>query len=323
MFISVVIPTHFRPTKLEKLLDSLVNQTYPKENFEVIVVPSSNDSGLEIVNQFNNSLDLVVSPIPSDPYKGKSPSLKRNHGVSVSRGEWIAFTDDDCVADSKWLENISNHISDDISGIEGLVRIPEPDAPTLTYKGIKRLSTPGGYQTCNIAYNKIDFLNADGFDLTFPFYLEDTDLGWSILEQGGKIIFADDVIIEHPVPISEPERLISGAKRTALLVYFYKKHPNYYKDYKIQTFRFSYRIYLLIYLAILISLLTLNSFGILVSTVLLLFLLSAHLIKMFWNCSFTVEEITKTALYTLAIPIISLIYLFKGIIRYRTIPPLN
>jgi len=41
--VSIVIPTFNRQESLLRTLDSFFNQTYPHENFEIIVVDGSND----------------------------------------------------------------------------------------------------------------------------------------------------------------------------------------------------------------------------------------------------------------------------------------
>ena len=323
MKFSVVIPTHHRPKTLQLLLESLSNQTLNNNEFEVIIVHSPKDQGILICEEYKEKLNLTYTEIPNDPLNGRSASAKRNYGASIAKANWLAFIDDDCIANKNWLQHASLKTSDDIGGIEGNVNIPVPERQTLTYKGIKRLSNSGGYQTCNMLYRKEAFDKANGFDPNFPFYLEDTDLGWSVKESGNEIIFADDVIVSHPVPPSEPYRLITGAKRTEKLVYLFKKHPEAYKSSRMETFRLSYRVYLAFYLMLLVSLFTDSiPYDTEIMALLILATVSAHMIKMFWKCSFDSKEFFLTGVYTLIVPIISFVYLLKGIIIYKRIPPL-
>ena len=109
MFFSVVIPSHKRKKMLSDLLKSLENQSF--KNFEVIVVPTENDPAFELLNQ-TWPFQLRMEFIPNDPTKGKSASAKRNFGAALASAPWIAFIDDDCLADSQWLESAHLKLKD-------------------------------------------------------------------------------------------------------------------------------------------------------------------------------------------------------------------
>ena len=90
MNVSVVIPTFNRPKKISKTLDALKQQTYPSNQFEVIVV----DDGSEV------QLDIFADR--DDPFflhclrqKNSGATVARNFGASKSRGEFLVFMDDD------------------------------------------------------------------------------------------------------------------------------------------------------------------------------------------------------------------------------------
>ena len=92
--ISVIIPTLNRPELLlERALKSAFGQTHP--NLEVLVVVDGPDPGTEaaLSRVQDPRLRLHVLPVNS------GPSDVRNAGVQLSRGEWIAFLDDD----DEWL----------------------------------------------------------------------------------------------------------------------------------------------------------------------------------------------------------------------------
>lgn len=105
--ISVVIATYNRCRSLKDTLDSLLNQEYDGSfDYEVIVADNnSNDETKEAVEsykpQFNGRLGYLF-----EPKQGKSYAL--NTGIKEAKGEIVAFTDDDCVADKNWLKNIKN-----------------------------------------------------------------------------------------------------------------------------------------------------------------------------------------------------------------------
>ncbi|MBY0486737.1 MAG: glycosyltransferase family 2 protein [Flavobacteriaceae bacterium] len=85
--VSVVITTYNRATYLESAIQSVVQQTY--KNIEIIVV----DDGSTI-----DYAAAICSKYPQCTYhfkKNGGLSSSRNYGVSVSKGAFIAFLDDD------------------------------------------------------------------------------------------------------------------------------------------------------------------------------------------------------------------------------------
>ncbi len=103
--ISVIIATYNRCEILKNTLDSLLTQECDGGlDWEVIVVDNnSNDRTKEIIgsymSMFNGRLRYIY-----EPKQGKSFAL--NTAINESKGEIIAFTDDDVVIDKNWLSAI-------------------------------------------------------------------------------------------------------------------------------------------------------------------------------------------------------------------------
>jgi len=322
MEFSVVTPTHNRLPSLQKLLASLENQSLDKELFEVLVVPSPNDQSCDWLQKYaeKTNLNIRICVPPIDPYMGRSASFKRNYGAKAASATWLAFIDDDCVADTAWLSSAMALASDpEIHGIEGLTRIPMPPEPTLTFKGLKRLSTPGGFQTCNMFYRKSTFQEIGGFDLNFPFYLEDTDIAWSFLEKNKKLVFSEASIVEHPVPPAETKRLLHNAQRSRKLPYLYKKHPQLFKASHIRPLARIQWLYIFFYFAILVLFSTYPWATALLASVLGIFALTASYTA--WQlrgCKFSTQELVQLLLYYPITPLIAFFQLIRGNWDQRT-----
>lgn len=100
--ISAIICTHNRVAYLEKAIQSLVDQTLPKEQYEIIVVDNGSTDNtkmtVESFNQFGN-LRYIYEPI-------LGLSQARNTGWQNAQGKYIAYLDDDAIACAEWLERI-------------------------------------------------------------------------------------------------------------------------------------------------------------------------------------------------------------------------
>ena len=234
-FVSVVIPTYNRRDLLESSIESLLNQSYPKDRYEIIVVDNSSTDGTE---EMMHSLQLK-SPSLLRYYRKKNegPGSSRNMGIAKARGIIIAFTDSDCVADTEWLKNGVAKMTDGVGLVQGKT-LPHPgQQQRLVQHTMKVISENGFYPTCNIFYWKDALDQVGGISPDFcglncfgkpRWGGEDTDLAWRIKEYGLKSVFADDAVIYHHVFIlTSMKEVIRYARFNVIftLAHNIKKHP--------------------------------------------------------------------------------------------------
>jgi glycosyltransferase involved in cell wall biosynthesis len=223
-FFSVIVPAYERPESLSLLCEHLERQVW--KDFEVIVVDQSARPWPERGRRWNLALEYIQTDV-------RGAVSARNVGAFHARGDILAFTDDDCLPTSNWLERAANHFqTTDSIGIEGMV-VPEHE-PKANDRVVTNVGFEGiGFMTANL-FLRIDVFNRiDGFDLRFdhPHFREDTDLAWRALGFG-KIPFCRDVVVHHPVHARSIERE-SLAERNR---YFEKdplllsKHPERYQE---------------------------------------------------------------------------------------------
>ena len=100
--ISVVIPTYNRPEQLQACLNALRYQRIATESFEVVIVDDGGHTNTSrVVDPFRQHFNLQVIQ-----QENSGPASARNTGVAAAQGEFIAFTDDDCIVHENWLSEI-------------------------------------------------------------------------------------------------------------------------------------------------------------------------------------------------------------------------
>lgn len=108
MKISVIIPTYKPQDYLWECLDSLVAQTFPKEDFEVVLVLNGcSEPYKSNIEQYISTKmgDMNVNFIYTEI---RGVSNARNIALDIVRGEFITFIDDDDFVSSDYLKELYN-----------------------------------------------------------------------------------------------------------------------------------------------------------------------------------------------------------------------
>jgi len=167
--ISVVIPCYNAAATIRATLSSVLAQEFDDE-YEVIVVDSSDDETPAIIAQEFPSIKLIHCAQRTDP------GTARNLGIGRSRGEIIACLDADCVAPADWLRRIVAAQRGRHPIVGGSVEIGNPER-MLAWAGFlgefrEFIGTGdprlvGHLPTCNISYHRTIFENHGGFPTAF------------------------------------------------------------------------------------------------------------------------------------------------------------
>ncbi len=189
--ISVVIPTCHRNDLLAKCLDCLApgTQTLPADQYEVIVTDDGSQSTAE---------QMVREQYPwaqwvAGPHRG--PAANRNNGAKYAKGEWLAFTDDDCLPSPTWLKTYYESISEDCHVYEGKTTCAAGIASPLYDAPINL--TGGNLWSCNLMLRRSLFEQLGGFDATYEFNLEDGDMRERLSRASYKSLFTQ-AEVDHP-----------------------------------------------------------------------------------------------------------------------------
>lgn len=192
---SVIIPTYHRNDFLAKCLDCLAPgvQTLPAEQYEIIVTDDGSQTTAE---------EMIRDRYPWAKWVAGScqgPAANRNNGARSAKGEWLVFTDDDCLPDLQWLEAYGKAVVTEPSCLvfEGRTYV---DRPRRSLAEISPTNESGGYLwSCNFAIQRQLFESISGFDERFPYAtMEDVDLRRRLTKAGYKFSFIKTASVCHP-----------------------------------------------------------------------------------------------------------------------------
>ena len=196
--ISVIIPTYNRAPLLERSLESLTEQTLPRDSFEVVVVDDgSSDWTQSVCTKLADRLPLRYFRI-----ENSGISAAKNLGVFASQAPLLLFFDDDDVADPGLLEaHVEAHREqpDEKVAVLGYTTwdpevevtpimeyVTEIGQQLFSYRNLEdgqRLDYTyfwGGRSSC-----KRSLLTTYGsFNQDFPSIIEDMELGFRLAKQG-------------------------------------------------------------------------------------------------------------------------------------------
>lgn len=134
-FLSVLVPAHNEALVIEGTVRALVEQTYPHDRYEIIVVNdgSTDETGAILTRLSAEFTQLVVHDVPpGEGGRGKSRTL--NVGLRRARGSVIAVFDADNTAEPDCLRRLVSCLLADptLVAVNGKIRTRNADATWLT-----------------------------------------------------------------------------------------------------------------------------------------------------------------------------------------------
>lgn len=213
-FLSIVVPVYDQWHLVPALLEKLSEQDAAEGSFELVLV----DNG-----------SAVLAPPGALPafarleHEARAGSYAaRNRGVSVSSGQWLAFTDADCLPRRNWVSAIiarATALGDDMTMIAGPVEVTIVSAKPSRYeiydsfRGIpqERYVKRNYAATANLAMARSIFDRLGGFD---PSRLSGGDFEFCrrAARSGVDLELERSMIVDHP-PRRTLEELSNKVRR--------------------------------------------------------------------------------------------------------------
>ena len=202
---TVIVPTFERPAPLAACVQALRALERPGGTLEIVIV---NDGGRPPARDVVSAAGDVTLELRVVDQANAGPASARNRGAAEARGEYLAFTDDDCLPDRGWLTAFDAALRATPGALVGgrtVNALPDSVFADTSQRLADFVSSyfAGGamgrfFTSNNLAVARADFLAAGGFDTRFPFSAgEDRELGdrWSAQERPS--LTAPDALVRH------------------------------------------------------------------------------------------------------------------------------
>lgn len=201
---------------IKKCLESLRSVKYVCK--EIIFIDDGSTDGTREFLASQGDIVLIES-------KNQGPSRARNLGILTARGEFVAFTDSDCVVHPDWLSELSNGFSSgksvvshdfeqrrEIAAVGGDQQSPKDESPfgksiqhflkrvgfvaDYIRKGKKAIAEVRHNPTCNVMYRRDVILRAGMFDESL-WPGEDLEADFTLSKKGYTFIYNPSAIVYH------------------------------------------------------------------------------------------------------------------------------
>ena len=208
MRISLIICSRNRGSQLQRTLEAVEHQDF-EGHWELIIVDNgSTDNSASVISEFVNTAKCQVKTI-CEPKPGLSRA--RNRGLSLAKGEIIAFTDDDCYPEPDYLTAIDHCFrTQDVAFCGGRILLFDPTDRKITIQELneKKVVEPHSYlpsgiiHGANMAFKKEAILAAHGFDERLGAGTrfnsgEDTDLLRRLAANGLSGVYDPNIVVYH------------------------------------------------------------------------------------------------------------------------------
>jgi GT2 family glycosyltransferase len=227
--VSVVIPVRNGGATIGDCLESLLNDPYPDDRREIVVVDNgSTDDTAEVARRY--PVRLVAEP-------GPSLSRARNRGIEESRGEIVAFTDADCCVSTGWLgELVAGFEGDGVAAVTGEV-VPYPPTTAAERYSARRKPSVAGWQDgqtepwfcfMNTAVRREAFDRVGSFDPGFAEVgaCEDIDFSWRFADAGLRVRRQTRPVVFHRQRMTSLDLFRQNLRNGRGWAILHRRHPH-------------------------------------------------------------------------------------------------
>lgn len=235
--LSIVICTYNRARFLPGLFDSILAQTMPRSEFEVVLV---NNNSTDVTERLCYEFMERHSDVQCSYYieKNQGLSYARNRGIAESRGEYITFADDDALLANNFSELVSAYLDNhpEVGEVGGPIKllymgtVPAWENPYMNSLLGYFVPSATGYRMdkknrryprgSNMTFRASVFKKCGDFNVSLGRIGrtlvggEEKDIAYRIFDSGVAIDYSPAIVVYHLVP--EERTTLEFIKRQAL-----------------------------------------------------------------------------------------------------------
>ena len=203
--VSIIIPSRNRPEQLATCVAGLAKQELPLEDLEIVVVddgssPKLDQRGLHLESKLDLKLFYQTN---------QGPAEARNAGARNATGQYLLFTDDDCIPDPGWATRLVEQLDQTPHQAVGgktintlknnLFAEASQELNSYIYSYYNRNGVaPNFLASNNLGLTREDFFDVGGFSTRYTHHFsEDRDFcdKWRYSKRGMK--YLPDAIVRH------------------------------------------------------------------------------------------------------------------------------
>lgn len=204
MVVSVIVSTRDRARLLDRLLAALAVQTMPADQYEILVVDDhSSDETSAVCQRWQGRLGNMET-ITLERHGGLGTA--GNRAMAAARGDYLLFTDDDCIPEPDWVRRMAESLAD-AAIVAGAIVAPTGNYFQLCHNiaQFHPFLMPGPATRhvefvagANLGVRRQVMLDVGGFDASTP----TPDMEWVLRarQHGFSIAFAAQAAVTHDPP---------------------------------------------------------------------------------------------------------------------------
>jgi cellulose synthase/poly-beta-1,6-N-acetylglucosamine synthase-like glycosyltransferase len=205
---SIIVPTRNRRAALERCLAAVAALEYDPASFEMLVIDDGSQPPVaDVVEQFAGR--FTVRCLRAE---GGGPARARNMALRIAKGDYVAFTDDDCRPDARWLQTFRAAIDQQDAGARERTgfggRIVDAPQNGICGRASQMLvsylyeynEASGGLRffcSNNMVFPRRTLLEIGGFDESFPLAAAEDRYICARWLKDHQMLLLEDAVIEH------------------------------------------------------------------------------------------------------------------------------